>query len=203
LIRSWLFSSTLKGGKDIEQPQCSLYWGRFRRLETGIMLFIDVHREAVVWGAGTERYLALSYVWGDAKQLQLTKANFEQLTQDGAVGVNVLEIPETIRDAIRVCHLLGEHYLWVDSLCIIQDDEENKKEQIAMMGDIYSKAYITIVAVAGEDANYGLAGVGRPRSVPQERAIIHSVPLITSERSWIHTAKTSKWYSRMCKSISV
>jgi len=54
---------------------------------------------------------------------------------------------------------MGERYLWVDALCIIQDDSMDKEWQIARMGSIYSSAVFTIVAACGVDADAGLPGV--------------------------------------------
>lgn len=68
-------------------------------------------------------------------------------------------MPQTIRDAIQVCLEIGETYLWVDSLCIVQDDPVYQKCQIDIMDFIYSEAVITIVAAAGDDADSGLPGV--------------------------------------------
>jgi hypothetical protein len=56
-------------------------------------------------------------------------------------------------------NLLGLRYLWVDRLCIVQDDLANKTAQINSMGYIYGGAYLTIVANAGYDANHGLKGI--------------------------------------------
>ena len=70
-----------------------------------------------------------------------------------------IEIPKTIRHAIELVGLLGERYLWVDRLCICQDDEETKASQIDIMGDIYGNALVTIIAASGWDANHGLRGI--------------------------------------------
>jgi hypothetical protein len=59
--------------------------------------------------------------------------------------------------------MIGERYLWVDSLCIVQDDPQEKHGQIANMDAIYGNAILTINAAAGQDANAGLPGV-RPLS---------------------------------------
>ena len=54
---------------------------------------------------------------------------------------------------------LGLDYLWVDTLCIIQDDEENKMKDIARIGSMYSSAHFTIIAADGDDADHGLRGL--------------------------------------------
>lgn len=68
-------------------------------------------------------------------------------------------LPVTIQDAIALTKELGERYLWVDSLCIVQDNVENKEANIANMGKVYAGATITLVAATGSHANAGLPGV--------------------------------------------
>jgi len=58
-----------------------------------------------------------------------------------------------------LARLLGETYLWVDSLCIVQDDENLKQDQLQQMAAIYAKASITIMAANGMDADYCLPGI--------------------------------------------
>jgi hypothetical protein len=60
---------------------------------------------------------------------------------------------------MQVCLEIGENYLWVDSLCIVQDDSINQKRQMDIMDFIYSQAAVTIVAAAGDHADSGLPGV--------------------------------------------
>lgn len=60
---------------------------------------------------------------------------------------------------MQVCLGIRETYLWVDSLCIIQDDPVIQKHQIDIMDTIYSQAVLTIVAAAGDHADSGLPGV--------------------------------------------
>ncbi|KAF2176466.1 HET-domain-containing protein [Zopfia rhizophila CBS 207.26] len=71
-----------------------------------------------------------------------------------------IDLPETIRDAMRLVQSLGERYLWVDRFCIIQDDFEHKRAQIDMMGSIYANSYCTIIAADGKDSHQGLRGIG-------------------------------------------
>jgi hypothetical protein len=68
------------------------------------------------------RYFALSYVWGGIKMLQITMANLELLKRPGALLDHTVYIPSLIRDAISLVPSLDEWYLWVVSLCIVQDD---------------------------------------------------------------------------------
>ncbi|PSN62948.1 hypothetical protein BS50DRAFT_455258, partial [Corynespora cassiicola Philippines] len=89
-------------------------------------------------------YLALSYVWGSAKTIQTTKTNIGALEKQNSLIMHAGSLPRTIRDAMTFVKRLGQRYLWVDSLCIVQDDGVEKHSQIAMMHEIYSAAYVTI-----------------------------------------------------------
>lgn len=85
-------------------------------------------------------YTALSYCWGGDQPHKLTS---ETLTH----GVKQFDdMPQTIRDAIILTAELGFQYLFVDSLCIVQDDDIEKRREIAQMPLIYSNAVVTIAA---------------------------------------------------------
>ncbi|KAF2092949.1 HET-domain-containing protein [Rhizodiscina lignyota] len=114
---------------------------------------IDVVRACLV-PADTHCYLALSYVWGAVECASLTLDTLEAL--QGHESLAKVSIPRTIRDAIDLTHRLGHRYLWVDKLCIIQDDMEEKKSQIQAMRGVYAGAYLTIIAAQGSDASQPL-----------------------------------------------
>lgn len=89
-------------------------------------------------------YACLSYCWGDSdiqnQKGQTTKANFSKQLQ--AIALDSL--PKTIIDAVYLCFKLGFRFLWVDRLCIIQDDEEDWEKEASRMCDIYSRSALTI-----------------------------------------------------------
>lgn len=64
--------------------------------------------------------------------------------QEHLAGISVLELPATIRDAIKLCQALDIQYLWVDSLCIVQDDSEDWRHEAAEMASIYGRSALTI-----------------------------------------------------------
>ncbi len=107
------------------------------------------------------RYLALSYVWGGDQVHKTTLANVSAYER----GIDLSLLPATIRDAIHVTHALGSQYLWIDSLCIIQDSDEDKRKELAQMHYIYRRAHVTIIA-----ANVGSVSesflVDRPAAPP-------------------------------------
>jgi hypothetical protein len=101
-------------------------------------------------------YAALSYVWGNVDQFTLCSSSYAALRQKGSLSTEKQTLPQSIRDAIDLCHALGIRHLWVDSLCIIQDNEEDKVLHVNCMDMIYQQASLTIVSAAGKDANAGL-----------------------------------------------
>lgn len=132
-------------------------------------ILIDVTRQCLV---KPSRYLALSYVLRETPGLATTKDIFHALCVDGALKKSypILQIPRTILDAIYFTESLGIDFLWVDRLCIVQDDDSSKNRYINAMGAIYANAYITIIASNGTNAEYGLLGIGWRVQAAQVRA---------------------------------
>ena len=120
-------------------------------------LVIDVDKMCIVDAPASCRYVALSYCWGTAPMLRHLQSNSTALRKEGALIDS--SAPATIIDAIQLVKGVGEKYLWVDALCIVQDDPVGKQQQLAQMGLIYTMAAFTIVAAAGDNANAGLPGI--------------------------------------------
>jgi hypothetical protein len=70
-------------------------------------------------------------------------------------GIPFNDLPKTLKDAIVCTRRFGLRYLWIDVLCIIQDDYEDKHREISRMQDIFSGAYITIAAASAKDCHSG------------------------------------------------
>jgi hypothetical protein len=117
------------------------------------------------------RYVTLSYVWGQSPMTKLSLANLERYMQEGALQEIRTDLPKTINDAIDLVSALGERYLWVDALCLIQDDVDDVTLGVEQMNSIYRGSYFTIVAASGADARAGLPGLpGHARKVNQATA---------------------------------
>jgi hypothetical protein len=95
-------------------------------------------------------YAALSYCWGGPQSFQTTRDTL--VTKCEIFSAN--ELPKTLQDAVLLTQKLGLRHLWVDSLCIVQDDDEDKAKELARMAEYYSNAHITICA-AGEKCTSG------------------------------------------------
>lgn len=93
--------------------------------------------------AGTPgKYIAISYCWGEGNGLKAIGSNKSDLVQ----GIDEEELPATIRDAIELARYLRVQYLWVDALCIIQDDTQDWLHESSRMADVYAQAFLTISA---------------------------------------------------------
>ncbi|KAJ4289817.1 hypothetical protein N0V90_011148 [Kalmusia sp. IMI 367209] len=132
---------------------------------------IDVNEWCIVpYNNETARYLTLSYTWGNVGSLQNTTAILEQLRKPGSLEDQSKFIPQTVVDAMKITKFLGERYLWVDSLCIIQDDDTSLYSNLNVMHHIYARSTLCLVAFAGQDARHGLRGINgssAPRNVDQ------------------------------------
>lgn len=122
-------------------------------------------------------YLALSYVWGQDQVHKTTNTNVSAYKH----GIDPRVLPQTIRDAIYVTHTLGFKYLWVDSLCILQDSKEDKLHEIGHMHHIYRYAHLTIMAASAKDISEGFL---QERLPPSD---IDSFPFICPPSATIST----------------
>ncbi|KAK7523047.1 heterokaryon incompatibility protein-domain-containing protein [Phyllosticta citriasiana] len=100
-----------------------------------------------------ERYACLSHCWGHPENhpLTTTKASLPQHRRQIFWG----GLPKTFQHAITVVRQLGLRYLWIDSLCIVQDDPRDWEQESKKMGDIYEKATLTIGASHASDSTEG------------------------------------------------
>jgi hypothetical protein len=131
-------------------------------------------------------YIALSYVWG-------VSDSSDSRLNHGYIPANASRV---ILDAMRVVIELGKRYLWVDQYCIDQQDHDVKSDQIAEMDLVYAGAYATIVAAAGSNADYGLAGVSRLRSYVQCSLTVGNIEMATSLPAFSHAIKDTVWSTR-------
>ncbi|KAH7401041.1 heterokaryon incompatibility protein-domain-containing protein, partial [Phaeosphaeria sp. MPI-PUGE-AT-0046c] len=99
-----------------------------------------------------ERYVALSHCWGSSQPLTLTRATATELFQ----GITLDRLPKTFQDAIAVTRRFGLRYLWIDSLCIYQDDKYDWGMEASRMKDIYRNAAFCIAATHAADSTAGL-----------------------------------------------
>jgi heterokaryon incompatibility protein (HET) len=100
------------------------------------------------------KYIALSHCWGtDQGQLPLrtTKDKFK----DYKKHIEFSELPQTFQDAVTVAREIDVEYLWIDSLCIIQDDSGDWEKESQKMEQVFSSAYCTISATSAKNSHEG------------------------------------------------
>ncbi|KAK8059260.1 hypothetical protein PG996_009190 [Apiospora saccharicola] len=101
------------------------------------------------------RWACLSYVWGGPQQVRTTKQTLHKHISE---GIDMQTLPQTLVDAVRVCRRLDIPYLWIDALCIVQDDPEDLRRELDMMPQIYQQAYLTICASRAASVHDGFLG---------------------------------------------
>lgn len=97
------------------------------------------------------RWVALSYCWGGHQSLQTTTDTLTARLED----IPLSHLPRTIQDAITTARKVNLHYLWVDCLCIIQDDAVDVRREIATMPAIYRNATVVISAARAKSSSEG------------------------------------------------
>ncbi|KAI0876603.1 heterokaryon incompatibility protein-domain-containing protein [Hypoxylon argillaceum] len=98
------------------------------------------------------KYVSLSHCWGHSHIITTTKSTLEQRKS----GIAWHDLSQTFRDAILVTRALGVPYIWIDSLCIVQDDKIDWATESANMASIYSNGYLTIAATFSANGHGGL-----------------------------------------------
>jgi hypothetical protein len=97
------------------------------------------------------KYAALSYCWGKSLQLHTTKATLSKFTKQIPSEL----IPKTWNDAIQIARALRIPHIWIDALCIVQDDETEWQSEAEQMSEIYQGSLLTIAAVQSTNSSQG------------------------------------------------
>ncbi|KAJ0421479.1 heterokaryon incompatibility protein-domain-containing protein [Aspergillus carlsbadensis] len=176
-------------------------WAPDRLRSMPVIRLVDVLGDCVVTLPASEDvgWVALSYVWGEAQEHALVMENYTAYHLPGALRSHAM--PATILDAMTVTRDLGEQYLWVDSLCIIQDNEEDKRRYIPAMDIIYGQAVVTIVNAAAEKVSTGIPGLdhGPQRTAQDVFTLNGSTVAVSLDQPYYRTEaylKNTKWNTR-------
>lgn len=100
-----------------------------------------------------QQYVTLSHCWGPPVNhpITTTKASLK----DRTTRISIDELSNTFRDAVRITRDLGERYLWIDSLCIVQDDGDDWAREAELMAEVYGKSFCTLAALDSKDSTEG------------------------------------------------
>jgi hypothetical protein len=123
---------------------------------SGLVKIIDTRSDR-----STERavYAALSYCWGGDQAVKTTLATVNR----HLAGIRIAQLGQTLQDAIKVARSLGICFLWVDSLCIVQDDLADVAAEISRMSTYFESCYVSISATVAASSNQGFLA---PRNDP-------------------------------------
>jgi Heterokaryon incompatibility protein (HET) len=137
------------------------------------------------WAEPRPPYIALSHCWGTPTgpggtiPLKTTLNNLESHQK----GILLRELPKTFRDAVDIARHLGQDYLWIDSLAIIQDSTEDWQSESAQMASIYENALLTIAATTSTNCEGG-CGIE-----PWHQAITKGKAIVVNDRWGITAGK--------------
>ncbi|KAF2160018.1 hypothetical protein M409DRAFT_29625 [Zasmidium cellare ATCC 36951] len=149
LLKQWLRRCEEHPACSVEESQRHL---PYRVLDVGTDLAPTVKLHTSDHDASP--YVALSYCWGGYKGIMLTRSCIEAFRQ----GINENKLPQTYKDAIWLARKLNVRYLWIDALCIVQDDGEEWAVECSKMKDVYRNALLTIAASNAVSATCGFLG---------------------------------------------
>lgn len=159
---------------------------------------VDVEMNCLVKPGAGDRYAALSYVWGRGTFFRTLRSTVDFLEKPGALIEVRDQIPQTLQDAMEVTRRIGLRYLWVDSLCIVQDDESGDKvDEIKKMDLVYAAADIVIVAWSSKDAFAGLQGL-RPEERGKPIPLVEMAPgfRLAYKTHWFYEIDNAPYYTR-------
>lgn len=105
----------------------------------------------VVSGGRRAKYVAVSHCWGGHSPIRTTRSTLDEHLKH----ISPRALSKTIQDAVYITHSLGIRYLWVDYLCIIQEDDEDFDRESRTMASVYERASCTIAATAARDGTEG------------------------------------------------
>ncbi|KAI0452121.1 HET-domain-containing protein [Xylaria acuta] len=109
-------------------------------------------RVMLVEGARPHTYACLSHCWGPSQSpIKTLSTTIEDFKRD----IPWRSLSKTFQDAVDICRRLDIDYIWIDSLCIVQDSDEDWADQSARMAEIYANAFLTIAATKSRDGTGG------------------------------------------------
>lgn len=107
--------------------------------------------------AESSRYITLSHCWGNIAEIHdLVCRLMVSRIYEFKKGISLQRLPKTFIDAVAVARSLGIRYIWIDSLCIVQDSKEDWQRNAAVLWKLYASSYLTLAATASRNSTEGL-----------------------------------------------
>jgi Heterokaryon incompatibility protein (HET) len=111
-------------------------------LPTRVIHIVNEDNLKLVSESQHAHYVALSYCWGGPQTFSTTTQTLTAMQE----GFKTFSLPQTLQDAVKVTRKLGLEYLWIDSLCIVQDLDGDQLNELPKMASYYENAYFTLIA---------------------------------------------------------
>ena len=129
-------------------------------------LLIETAKETL----NDHRYATLSHIWGSDQEpaYRTVKHNYQARTTD---GIPRDELPPCFQDAIDVAEKLNIPYIWIDSLCIIQDDEVDRPKEAGSMDRVYNNSFLNLSATASTSSKDRLPSVAKKDHLQEPRFV--------------------------------
>lgn len=149
LSRDWMSNCLLEHAECKSKHRGKLPTRVLRLKSTPENIAVNLH---ISTPGQTADYIALSYCWGTATNLKTTSTTIDTWK----AGIPWDQLPLSFRHAASIAVQLGIEYLWIDSLCIIQDDKVDWEREAGRMAQVYENALITIATDAAKDPTQGI-----------------------------------------------
>ena len=161
-------------------PQCKCRRDKGRRSSSRLIDVGDANSpfQPRIWFPRTASvpYITLSHRWGTCEQIKLTQASLP----DTSKRIDVANLSQTYQEVIAIRRSLGFRYLWIDSLCIIQDSMTDWRTEAARMGDTFKFCVCTIAASWASSNSEGCFFNRRPHAKLSLSEAAKSVPRLPS-----------------------
>jgi Heterokaryon incompatibility protein (HET) len=128
------------------------------------------------------RYTALSHCWGSSQTCITTSKTLGEFKN----AIPWTALPKTFQDSIIFSLKLGIHYLWIDALCIIQDNPSDWQIESAKMADIYQNSFLTLAATASNSDSGGCFSISHAPVAEYElkahASLMKSCPIVVRKK---------------------
>lgn len=131
------------------------------------------------------QYIALSHSWGGHHPIVTTTSTLLEHKK----GIHFNTLPKTYQEAILITRRLGQRYIWIDSLCIIQDSKSDWEREGAQMATVYQNAWLTISATRSSSPTSGCYNSMAKQTVEFKGFIRNSPFVLYARRQMEHVAE--------------
>lgn len=149
LALRWLDKCTKSHPKCLQNRDAR--WHPTRLVEVGLDDLSKVKLHVCEQSCFRQPYVTLSHCWGLHKIMTLTVNNLDSMCEE----IHLSQLPKTFQEAIAITRRLGISFIWIDSLCIIQDSQEDWQLEAASMHDVYKNSYVNIAATGASNDSLG------------------------------------------------